>query len=256
MFPLFSLLGRRTISFFHHLGRLVILMFRMVLSLGELWGYRKLVVDQMMAIGVRSLAIVMYLSVFAGMVTSVQAAYQMESYIPKYLIGSVVGKSMMLELSAVLTALVLTGRVGATIAAETGTMRVTEQIDALEVMGFNAVAYLIVPRVVAGMVMFPVLSIFSNAVGITGGWLVSIASIGLTSEQFMKGIRMYFVPFDIIYGLIKGACFGLTVTLIGCYYGYYAEGGARGVGLATTSATVTSCLLILTLDYTLAQVLL
>jgi len=232
------------------------MMHRIITSLPEFSTYGRLSVEQMVQIGVTSLPIVIYLSIFGGMVTSVQASYQMEKYIPLYIIGSVVSKSVILELAPVMTGLVLSGRVGATIAAELGTMKVTEQIDALESMGFNSVAYLVVPRVIAGLVMFPVLTIFSTAVGIAGGWFICIASIGLSTEQFFKGVQAYFKPFDPVYGLIKGACFGLTICLVACQQGTNVVGGARGVGTATTNAVVISCLLILMQDYFLAQILL
>ena len=256
MFGLITRIGARSIRFFDQLGKFAIMVYRILTSLLEFSTYGRLSIEQMVAIGVTSLPIVIYLSIFAGMVTSVQASYQMEKYIPLYIIGSVVSKSILLELAPMLTALVLSGRVGATIAAELGTMRVTEQIDALESMGFNSVAYLVVPRVIAGVVMFPVLTVFSAAVGIAGGWFICLVSIGLSTEQFAKGVQLYFNPFDLTYCMIKSACFGLTICLVACQQGTHVAGGARGVGAATTNAVVIACLLILMQDYFLAQILL
>lgn len=249
-------LGRQALRFIRHLGGFSLLVFRTILALREGSTYLKLTVQQMVTIGVRSLPIVIYVSGFVGMVTSVQAAYQFSNYIPMYLVGSVVGKSVLLELAPVLTALILSGRVGATIAAEVGTMKVTEQIDALESIGFNSVAYLVVPRVIAGMLMMPVLTIFSDAVGIAGGLASAVISIGLTPAEFWKGLRMFFELRDAYYGLCKASCFGLIITFIGCYQGYGSSRGAEGVGLAATNTVVVSCLLILTFDYLIAEVLL
>lgn len=249
-------LGGQVLRFLGHLGGFSLLVFRTILALREGSTYLKLTVQQMVTIGVRSLPIVIYVSGFVGMVTSVQAAYQFSNYIPLYLVGSVVGKSVMLELAPVLTALILSGRVGATIAAEVGTMKVTEQIDALESIGFNSVAYLVVPRVIAGMLMMPVLTIFSDAVAIAGGLGSAVMSLSLTPAEFWKGLRLLFEFRDVYYGLCKASCFGLIITFIGCYQGYGSSRGAEGVGLATTNTVVVSCLLILTFDYVIAEVLL
>ncbi|MGH7600554.1 MAG: MlaE family ABC transporter permease, partial [bacterium] len=173
-----------------------------------------------------------------------------------YLVGSIVGESMILELGPVVTALVLAGRVGASIAAEIGTMRVTEQIDALESLAISPVAFLVIPRVIAGVVMLPVLTVFADFVGIVGGWLISVATMELTTFEFFKGFRLFFKTWDAFYGVIKSFCFGFMITLIGCYEGFHTSGGAEGVGRATTRAVVVSCLAILMLDYVLAALLL
>lgn len=252
----FTFIGRQGIRFFDHLGKFSILIFQIIKSLGDISTYYKLTVEQMVRIGIRSIPIVAVTSAFSGMVTSVQSAYQMAGYIPEYLVGSVVGESMFLELAPVLTALVLTGRVGANIAAELGTMRITEQIDALETLAFNPVSYLIIPRVIAGIVMLPVLTIFSNVIGITGGWAVAASSLNVTTHDFFRGLKLFFIPWDVIYGLIKAAVFGATITLIACYQGFNTKGGAEGVGAATTNTVVASCILILMLDYFLSVILL
>ncbi len=253
----FYRIGSSWKEFIKHTGRFGYFIYKMLLSLSDVKTWRSLLSDQLMAIGVKSIPIVAFTSTFTGMVTSVQAAYQLETgLVPLYIIGSVVGESIVLELAPVLTGLVLAGRVGATIAAELGTMRVTEQIDALESMGFNPLSYLVVPRVLAGLIMLPVLVVIATFVGIVGGWLIAAVTIDLSTTDFFYGFKEFFKPWDAFYAQIKSISFGLTITLTGSYMGFYTEGGAEGVGKATTSAVVVSCLMILVLDYFLAQVLL
>tara|TARA_B100000700_G_C14742955_1_gene713871 strand:- start:372 stop:842 length:471 start_codon:yes stop_codon:yes gene_type:complete len=155
-----------------------------------------------------------------------------------------------------ITGLVLAGRVGANIAAEIGTMRVTEQIDALETLSLDPVAYLVVPRVLAGLVMFPVLVIIANFCGIFGGLLACLSTLDINSYQFMKGVKSWFNPWDAVFGLIKSIHFGFAITSIACYFGFYTTGGAQGVGKATMNTVVASCVTIVILDYLLAEILL
>lgn len=239
------------------LGRFSLLLYQAFASLGEFSSYRKNLVHQMVHIGLESLPIVMLAAAFSGAVTTVQAAYQLVSpFIPKTIIGSIVVPSMVLEMGAVVTGFILAGRVGARIAAELGTMRVTEQIDALEAMGMNSVGYLIVPRVIAGVIMFPVLYVAACFVGITGGMLVGEIGGFVPVGQFVDGAREFFQPFDPVFGLIKSLVFGFTITTISCYKGYFTGGGAEGVGRATTEAAVTSCVYLLLADLVLAMILL
>tara|TARA_Y100000590_G_C15394946_1_gene891530 strand:+ start:196 stop:825 length:630 start_codon:yes stop_codon:yes gene_type:complete len=208
-------------------------------------------------IGTKSIPIVILTSFFTGMVSSVQAGYQMESSItPKWVIGSLVGETMLLELAPVITCLVLAGRVGATIAAEIGTMRVTEQIDALESLSLDPIAYLVFPRILAALIMFPVLTVIANVFGISGGIIAAMTTLDIDSYQFMKGLKTWFKPWDAWYGIIKGLSFGLAITSISCYFGFYTTGGAKGVGKSTTSSVVNSCIAIMILDYILASILL
>jgi len=153
-----------------------------------------------------------------------------------------------LELAPVLTGLALAGRVGANIAAELGTMRVTEQIDALETLGYDPTSFLVVPRVIAGVVMFPVVVAASMLVAVAAGWIASVMLLHLSSPEFTKGVRLFFEGFDVEYGLVKSASFGLAVTLAGSVCGLKTSGGAVGVGRAATSAVVYSAILILVLD--------
>ena len=252
-----TLLGANTIRFFAYLGQFGSFVWQVLKSLGDVRTYSESLPDQMVRIGVRSLPIVLVISAFTGMVTAVQGAYQLRlGFIPLYAVATAVVESVVLELAPVLTALVLSGRVGATITAELGTMKVTEQLDALESLAFNPISYLVVPRVLAGLVMFPALTAFSAFVGILAGGAMSVATMDMTVYDFLKGGRMFFVPWDAFYGQIKAVFFGLTITLVACHEGFNAKGGAEGVGVATTRSVVVSCMLILVLDYFLALILL
>jgi phospholipid/cholesterol/gamma-HCH transport system permease protein len=213
------------------------------------------VVQQMGAIGVGSLWLVLVVSLFTGAVAAVQAAYQFTNVVPMRYLGSVILRSVIIELGPVLTALVIGGRVGASIAAELGTMKVTEQIDALRAMAIHPVRYLVVPRIVAAVVMLPVITIFSDAIAIFGGYVVAITSIGVTPHTYTQSLKDFFLLKDLWSGLIKSFFFGGIIGTMGCYYGFSTEGGAEGVGMATTRAVVASCVLVLISDYVLANVL-
>ena len=218
------------------------------------WGTRTF--QQMRKLGVDSLPIALFIAAFTGITLALLASYVFTATVPVYLVGTLVGKTMMMELGPVLTGLALAGRVGANIAAELGTMKVTEQVDALETLAYNPYAYLVVPRVLAGIVMFPVVVAFAMAMGIATGWLAATLLLPITTAQFVRGLQLYYLPFDPQYGLIKSASFGLVITLIGCYLGMGTRGGAEGVGSATTRTVVYSAELILVLDAFWAVVLL
>lgn len=247
----------RLLSPFYTLGQYVILIARAFGSLDEVRVYGKNWVEQMVRIGIESVPITALAAAFSGAVLTVQTAYQLASpFIPKTIIGSIVAPSMLLELAAVITGFILAGRVGARIAAELGTMRVSEQIDALEAMGINSISFLIVPRVLAGLVMFPVLYIAASLIGIGGGVLVGELGGFISAGEFMEGARQFFKPFDPYFGLIKAITFGYIITSIACFKGYYTTGGAEGVGESTTEAAVQSCVFILLADLLLAVMLL
>ncbi len=252
----FRFLGQRFYHFFYHLGCFGDLLWKTAKSLGDFKIYSALVGEQMLRIGVQSLPITIYIAAFAGMVTTIQSSENFDQFVPAYLIGFVVEKGILRELSAVLTGLVLAGRVGASIAAELGTMRVTEQIDALETLAFNPVSYLIVPRVIAGTLMFPVLTIFAGFIGVTTGWLSAISIMNVTTVEFFKGAREFADNKDFILPMAKSFLFGAAITLIACYHGFNSKGGAEGVGNAATKAAVTSCLMILFLDFLIAALIL
>jgi len=246
---------RRVLDWIAEVGRITLL-------LGELlWltpaGLRSfwLVIQQMSAIGVGSLWLVFVVSLFTGAVAAVQAAYQFSNVVPLKYLGAVILRSVIIELGPVLTALVVGGRVGASIAAELGTMKVTEQIDALRAMAINPVRYLVVPRVVAALVMLPVVTIFANAIAVFGGFIVAVTSIGVSAHTYETGLKQFFYMKDLWSGLFKSVIFGGIIGTMGCYYGFATEGGAEGVGIATTRAVVAGSLAILLADFFLTKIL-
>ncbi len=245
------------ISIFEHIGKYFDLMFKTLRSFRTWHLYLDSIPDHIFSLGIASLPIVIFTGLFSGMVTAVQAAYQFESgLIPTWYVGGIVGEAVLLELGPMITGLVMTGRVGATIAAELGTMRVSEQIDALETLSFDPVSFLVMPRIVACAIMFPVMIIFADLFGIIGGYLAALSFMDVSSFDFIRGLKSWFRPWSAIFGLIKGFFFGLTITSIACYFGFYTKGGAQGVGKSTTTTVVVSCLSLVVLDYILAALLL
>ena len=219
--------------------------------------YARNLAEQMVRIGIDSIPIVALATAFSGGVVVVQALYQLENpLLPTSIVGTFAEQSILLELGTLVTAFVLCGRVGARIAAELGTMRVKEQIDALEAMGLNSRSYLVVPRVVAGVLMFPVLYVVAATVGMLTGALVAHLSGALSVETYWEGARLYFRPYDVFFGFVKSLVFGFVITSIACYTGYGAKGGASGVGQATTRAAVLGCVYVLLADYLCAAILL
>jgi len=210
------------------------------------WGPH--LVPQMRRLGVDSVPIALFIAVFTGIVLSLLSKYIFTGAVPLYFVGALVGKTIMMELGPVLTGLALAGRVGANIAAEIGTMRVTEQVDALETLAYNPRSYLVVPRVAAGIIMFPVVTSLAVGVGIVAGWITAINLLELSTLEFMKGLRLFYQFKDIWFGLVKAASFGAAVTLAGCLMGLTTRGGAEGVGRNTTRAVVIGCEAILVLD--------
>ncbi|MGE0354061.1 MAG: MlaE family ABC transporter permease [Gemmatimonadales bacterium] len=218
------------------------------------WGPQ--LITQMRRLGVDSIPIALFIAVFTGIVLALLSSYIFTGAVPLYFVGALVGKTIMMELGPVLTGLALAGRVGANIAAEVGTMRVTEQVDALETLAYDPNAYLVVPRVLAGGLMFPVVVAFAMAIGVLAGWITAVNLLDLSTPEFMKGLKIFYRFKDIWFGLVKSASFGLAVTLMGCLQGLRTRGGAEGVGRATTRAVVLGCEAILVLDAFWAVVLL
>jgi phospholipid/cholesterol/gamma-HCH transport system permease protein len=252
----FTALGATVLAGFAIMGRFGDFVAAAGRSTLELRTWMPLIITQMRRVGVDSIPISLFLAAFTGIVLALQASYTITGVIPLYFVGALVAKTMIMELGPVLTGLALSGRVGANIAAELGTMRVSEQIDALETLAYDPVAYLVVPRVLAGMIMFPLVVIFAIALGIVSGWVTAINLLDMSSQEFVRGVRLFYVPFDVTFALIKTASFGFVVTLIGCYQGFTTTGGAQGVGTSTTRAVVISSMLILVLDAFWAVVLL
>ncbi|MDD3049596.1 MAG: ABC transporter permease [Candidatus Cloacimonetes bacterium] len=213
------------------------------------------ILKQMKKIGYDSLLLIFVTSGFTGLVTAVQATYQTSNYIPKSLIGVLVGKSTMIELAPVLTALVLSGKVGASIAAEIGTMKVSEQIDALETLAVDPVEYLYYPRILAGILMFPALTIFSNVIAILSAFFLSTFRYKLSFYSFFSNMKNYFQPYDLWGGLVKAFFFGFVVTSIACFIGSKTKGGAEGVGKSATQSVVYSSISILVMDFAVAYFL-
>src|SRR6266581_601931 len=249
------LVARWSLSSADHAGRFAFLV-DMLRGLAEprIWVPRTL--DQATAVGYGSLFIVLLVAGFAGAVTSLQTSYQFTGTLPLYYAGAVISESMILELGPVLTALILAGRIGARYAAELGTMRVTEQIDALESLGRSPVSHLLIPRVVAGLLVIPALTMFANATGIVVGYLTAKGSLGLTYGDFEYGARYFFRPLDLWYSAIKSVCFAGALTTIPCYLGFNTQQGAEGVGRATTQAVVSASVAILMLDAVITKLLL
>ncbi|SMO58864.1 MlaE family ABC transporter permease [Gracilimonas mengyeensis] len=239
------------------LGHYAQLLYQALRSSTEISTYRKNLFHEFVKIGYESIPIIFLVGIFTGAVMTLQTAYQLDTDIyPSDIIGSIVAQSIIIELAAVISALVLAGKVGARISTELGTMRVSEQIDALESMGFNSVSFLVVPRILSGIFMFPILYITAAVFGIIGGVIAGAVDGILPVAEFMKGARAFFFESDIIFGLIKSIVFGFVITSVSCYKGYYAFGGAEGVGTATTQATVLSCIFVLLADFALAAILL
>jgi len=250
-----ALVGRQVLAFLEDTGRVSGLLARVLAGLPTAGRYGGEIVKQMALVGVGSLPLVVLVAAFTGAVTAVQAAYQLEGMVPLRYVGSVVQKSVLIELGPVLTALVVGGRVGAAIAAELGTMRVTEQIDALETMAIPPVRYLILPRFLAATIMLPVVTVFADFVAVGGGFVVAYLGFDQAWHTYYEAVRNTFEPRDLFSGLTKAGVFGATIGLMGSFYGFRAEGGAEGVGRATTQAVVSSCVLVLVLDYVLANLL-
>lgn len=250
---LFAWLGGEFLSALSEGGRLGLLFTEAVYWLVRPPLRLRMFFRQMEFVGVNSLFVVMLTSLFTGMVLALQTYYAFRLFSAESLVGATVALSMTRELGPVITALMVTGRAGSSIAAEIGTMRVTEQVDALTVMAINPVQYLVTPRVFAGLVMLPLLTVVSDFVGIVGGYLVGVNLLGINGGIFMN--RIYeLVKFEDIYnGLIKAAAFGVIMTLVGCYKGFYTTGGAEGVGRATTESVVLASVLILASDYILTS---
>jgi len=219
--------------------------------------YYRQTMQEMIYLGFNSIGIITIISFFMGAVITLQTAYNTENPIyPTYLIGLGCRDSIILEFSSTISALILAGKVGSNIASEIGTMRITEQIDALEMMGVNSASYLILPKIIATLLFNPVLTIISIFVGIIGGWIAGVTAGVITSEDFIYGIQYAFIPYYITYSLIKTLFFAFIITSVSAFQGYYVEGGSLEVGRASTKAVVFSSLLILLFNVILTQLLL
>jgi phospholipid/cholesterol/gamma-HCH transport system permease protein len=244
-------------TFFSELGK-YLLMIKGMFSKPENWKmYWKEFMHQCSEIGIGSLGIVVIISVFMGAVSTVQTAYQLTSpLIPKFTIAQVVRDTVILEFAPTLVSIVLAGVVGSKIAGELGNMRVSEQIDALEIMGINSKAYLVLPKIVAALVVIPMLVAIAAILGIWGGELAGVMSGIISGDEFIKGLLSGFVPYNTFFAMAKAYTFAFLISSIPAYFGYYVKGGALEIGRASTRSVVVSCVAILFADYILAAILL
>ena len=244
-------------SIFFYFGRYLLFLRSMFTKPEKMNVYVARLFSEMVAIGIGSLPIVILISIFQGAVTTVQTAYQLITpMIPKTTIGIIVSDSTILELAPTITSLVLAGKVGSHIASEIGTMRINEEIDALEVMGINSAAFLGLPKILAGIVMIPILVIISIFLSEVGGILAGHLSGALTADEYIQGARSSFQLFNLQFSLIKAFTFGFIITSISCFHGYFTQGGALEVGESSTKSVVYSSIMILVSDYLLAQLFL
>lgn len=219
--------------------------------------YYRLVLEECVIVGLGSLFLVALVSTFMGAVTTVQTAYNMVSpLIPDYVISQVVREMTVLELAPTVIGIIFAGKVGSSMAGGLGTMRITEQIDALEVMGINSISYLVLPKIIASMLMYPMLVIFAGVCSLVGGYLVGTLTEIITPTDYIYGIRFTFQEFSVTFALIKSVVFSFLVSSISSYKGYYTQGGALEVGISSTQAVTSSVIAILLADYFLAQLLL
>ena len=240
-----------------HLG-LYFIMMKKVISKPENWSiFRKQLALEMEKVGLNSVSLVIILSFFVGAVVSIQTSINMSvsPLLPSYLVGLASRDSLILEFSPTMISLILAGKVGSSIASELGSMRVTEQIDALEIMGINSASFLILPKVIAAIFFFPFLIIISMGVGMIGAWAGGI-SVDITTADFMYGLKYQFNPFYITYAIIKTIFFAFIISTVSAYFGYHTKGGAIAVGKASTNAVVNSSILILLFNYILTDIIL
>lgn len=251
MTTLVQKIGNKTLNFLEEFGQISILLFRIFKFSPKVIKNRKLLFSQMEHIGVNSLPLVIIIAVFTGAVAAWQAAYQLKGIAPLSFLGTATSKAIITELGPVLTAIVIAGRVGASIAAELGSMKVTEQIDALETMGISPIRYLAMPRFFASVFMMPILIIFANVIAVLGAYFISNYFLGISFALFFESVKRFFEMGDFIFGMVKGIFFGAVTSLLGCHIGFKTEGGAEGVGNSTIRSFVLTSASILILDYLL-----
>ncbi len=246
-------IGRIFLGFLASIGRIALFSVTAVSHCVRPPFYPTLVLRQMRDIGYFSLPVVGLTALFTGMVLALQSFTGFARFQAEGAIATVVVLSMTRELGPVIAGLMVAGRVGASMAAEIGTMRVTEQIDALMTLSTNPFKYLVVPRVIAGLTMMPVLVLIADIIGVLGGYLVSVYKLNFNAAAYLKQTVDYLQYMDVVSGLVKAAVFGFLIALLGCFHGYHSGGGAQGVGRATTNSVVSSSIMILIVDYMLTE---
>jgi phospholipid/cholesterol/gamma-HCH transport system permease protein len=239
-----------------HVG-LYFIMIRKVISMPEKWTlFKGQLLLELTKVGLNSIGIVLFISFFVGGVVSIQTALNLQSpLLPKYLIGLASRDSLILEFSPTMISLILAGKVGSSIASEIGSMRVSEQIDALEIMGVNSASFLILPKIIACLLFFPFLVILSMGIGIVGAWIGAL-SVNITTADFIYGLKYEFISFYVTYAIIKTIFFAFIVSSISSYFGYHAQGGAIAVGRSSTEAVVYSSIIILVFNFVLTKIIL
>ncbi len=246
-------IGGAFLSFLGTAGRLALFTFAGVSHCFRPPFYGRILLRQMIDIGFFTLPVVGLTAIFAGMVLALQSFTGFARFSAEGAIANVVVISLTRELGPVLGGLMVAGRIGAAMAAEIGTMRVTEQIDALTTLSTNPMKYLVAPRLIAGVVMMPLVVLIADVIGVFGGYLVSVYKLGFNPANYLQNTWDFMTAHDVISGLVKASVFGFITTLMGCYHGYNSQGGAQGVGKATTNAVVSASILILCFDYILTE---
>jgi len=246
-------IGQTFLGFLAAIGRVALFTGNAVAQAATPPWYGRLILRQMVDIGYYSLPVVGLTTLFSGMVLALQSYTGFARFSAEGAVATVVVLSMTRELGPVLAGLMVAGRIGAAIAAEIGTMRVTEQIDALTTLSTNPFKYLVAPRLIAGLLTLPVLVLIGDIIGVFGGYLVGVYKLDFNAATYLARTLEFLEPMDVISGLVKAACFGFLVTLIGCYHGYNSRGGAQGVGAATTHAVVSASILILIANYVITE---
>ena len=247
-------IGRIFLAFLTTAGRLSLFTVNAVSHCVRPPFYFRIIGKQMIEIGYYSLPVVGLTAVFAGMVLALQSYTGFARFSAEGAIANVVVLSITRELGPVLAGLMVAGRIGAAMAAEIGTMRVTEQIDALTTLSTNPMKYLVAPRLIAGFLMMPLLVLVADVIGVFGGYLVAVHKLGFNPSNYLQNTMDFLEFSDVVSGLVKASVFGFIITLMGCYHGYNSKGGAQGVGMATTNAVVSASILILCSDYILTEI--
>jgi phospholipid/cholesterol/gamma-HCH transport system permease protein len=253
MFLPLQYMGRQTLDFFQKVGVLSIFIAKTISGFVRRPFYLRLILRQLISIGYFSLPVVAMTAIFSGAVLALQSYTGFSRFSAESSIATVVVLSITRELGPVLAGLMVAGRVGASIAAEIGTMKVTEQIDALFTLSTDPIKYLVVPRVIASVITMPCLVLIGDIIGVMGGYLVSVHKLGFNGTSYIKSTVEYLETIDVVSGLVKAAVFGFIIAIMSCYHGYYSDKGAKGVGSATTDAVVSSSILILLSNYLITE---
>ena len=254
---IFSVIGKYIILFFTTVGRYVLFLRKVFSRPDNYYVFYKNIINEMYNLGLSSIGFVAFVSLFVGAVVTLQIAYTLENtLIPSYLKGMATRDSIILEFSPTMISLILAGKMGSNIASTIGTMRVTEQIDALEMMGINSSSYLVFPKIIALIFINPILIIYSMFLAILGGWFFGEISGLCSTAEFLDGVQYYFISFNIYYAFIKTMVFAFIISTLPAYYGFFTKGGALEVGVSSTNGVVNSSILIIIFNYLITQLLL